>query len=70
MAYEVAKNGGKLVLSARRKDALTQVQSRCLELNANLTPNDILVLPLDVTDFPSHQRCFDAVISHFGQVRW
>lgn len=68
MAYEVARNGGKLVLSARRKDALTQVQSRCLELNTNLTSKDVLVMPLDVTDFRSHQGCFDAVLNHFGQV--
>ena len=29
---------------------------------------DFLVLPLDVTDFPSHSDCVATVIKHFGEV--
>jgi len=68
MAYVVAANGGKLVLSARRKDALEAVKTRCLSSNANLSVKDVLVLPMDITDFDRHQQCFDTVLDHFGQV--
>ena len=29
---------------------------------------DFLVLPLDVTDFPTHEDCPETVIKHFGKV--
>lgn len=29
---------------------------------------DFLVLPLDVTDFPTHEGCPETVIKHFGKV--
>lgn len=34
-----------------------------------LTANDILVLPMDVTNISKHNSLFDNVISHFGKVR-
>ena len=31
MAYEVAKNNGKLIISARREDELIRVKNQCLK---------------------------------------
>lgn len=70
MAYEVVRNGGKLILSARRADALERVRTRCFEINPKLTAADILLLPLDITQFSLHQACFDAALAHFGHVSW
>lgn len=33
-----------------------------------LTNNDILVLPMDVTNISKHISLFDTVINHFGKV--
>lgn len=68
MAYEVAKNNGKLIISARREDELLRVKNQCLALNSSLTAKDILVLPLDITKIDNHKFCFDLVIKNFGTV--
>ncbi len=47
-AYEMADDGAKLILSARREDELKRVKLACQARGANA--DDILVLPLDVTD--------------------
>lgn len=44
LAYEFARQGARLVLSARRADALERVRQQC----AN--PQQHLVLPLDMSD--------------------
>ena len=48
LALEFAKQGAKLILSARREDVLNTVRGKCLSVCENCT--DVLVLPLDVTD--------------------
>lgn len=68
LACASAKYNVKLVLSARRENELNRVKSKCLELNKNLTPLDILILPLDITKTNLHKSCFDLVIEQFGNV--
>lgn len=48
LAYEFARKGAKLILSARREDELNRVRGECESLGAD--PNFIKILPLDVTD--------------------
>ena len=48
LALEFAAQGACLVLSARRQDVLASVKQRCLAAGAN--DEQVLVLPLDVTD--------------------
>ncbi|GLH03829.1 Dehydrogenase/reductase SDR family protein 7-like [Gryllus bimaculatus] len=66
IALALAQAGVRLVLSARRKAELDRVKQKCIEIGRNLKDEDILVLPLDVTDYDCHQECFDRVIDHFG----
>lgn len=47
-AYEMAADGAKLILSARRKEELERVKSKCTANGASAS--DIMVLALDVTD--------------------
>ena len=63
LALELARRGAKLVLSARREDELRRVANA-----TNLPPENVLVLPLDMTDegsLPGHMR---TVLNHFGQI--
>lgn len=48
LAYEFAAKGAKLILSARREDELTRVKNTCVA--AEVSPDNIMILPLDVTD--------------------
>ena len=70
MAYELAANGARVVISARRVAELEKVKAQCLTVGkkAGITEKDILILPLDVSKMDQHQECFDKVIKHFGTV--
>ncbi len=52
------------MLSARRQSELERVQSDCLAAGAA----DVLVLPLDATDFDSSGEKTRAVVDHFGRI--
>ena len=62
-AYKMAKEGAKLILSARRKEELERVKNAC-----GLLENDILVLPLDVENFESFESLKDTVVAKFGRI--
>ncbi|XP_050442539.1 dehydrogenase/reductase SDR family member 7 isoform X2 [Adelges cooleyi] len=69
IALKLSQSGAKLVLSARNKEKLLQVKQHCLEISdGKLNANDILVLPMDVTNIPKHVSWFDSVINHFGKL--
>ena len=66
LALQYAKDGAGLVLSARRADELKRVAARCVE--AGLPEDNILVLPLDVTDWASHEASAQTVVDRFGAI--
>ena len=66
-AKKFARLGGyRLVLSARREPELERVKAQCL--NQGLGSDDVLVLPLDVTDTDSHTDKVKTVLDTMGQV--
>ncbi|ELU14700.1 hypothetical protein CAPTEDRAFT_176950 [Capitella teleta] len=67
LAYELAKVGCKLVLSARREAHLQRVKEQCLTCGP-MSSDDVLVLPLDLTEFDTHKGATDKVIQHFGRI--
>ncbi|KAM8834425.1 dehydrogenase/reductase SDR family member 7 [Synchiropus picturatus] len=67
LAYQLAKCGSRLVLSARRQSELTRVKQACLE-RSDLQDEDVLVLPLDLLDRPSHENKTRTVLQHFGRI--
>ncbi|XP_043930402.1 dehydrogenase/reductase SDR family member 7 [Protopterus annectens] len=67
LAYQLAKIGAKLVLSARRKNELERVKQRCLECS-RLQENNLLVLPLDLNQRETHEEATKRVIQHFGRI--
>ncbi|XP_073239517.1 dehydrogenase/reductase SDR family member 7-like [Porites lutea] len=73
LAYELAKYGCKLVLSARRKDELERVKKNCAAISLATDPSfkkdqEILVLPLDLQKFDTHEKLAQDVLKHFGKV--
>lgn len=62
MAYELARRGALLVLSARRADVLEAVKSRCER------PGKHLVLPMDMTDQSRFREQTALVLSTFGHI--
>jgi len=68
LAYELAKAGCKLVLSATRKERLDEARDKCLKLNGRLGINDILVLPIDMTDLKAQEEAHKKVLEHFGKL--
>jgi len=66
LALQFAVAGSKIVLSARRETELNRVLERCLE--KGLTSQDILVLPLDVTDYEAMPAALDTIIRTFGRI--
>ncbi|CAG7819446.1 unnamed protein product [Allacma fusca] len=67
IAKEFAVAGARIVLSARRKEELERVKHQCLSIST-LTDNDILVIPLDLTDLKSHEPSLRTVVKHFGKL--
>jgi len=73
LAYELVKYGGKLVLSARRKAELERVKKNCAAIaiahdSSFKTDQDILVLPLDLQKFDTHEKLTQDVLKHFGKI--
>jgi dehydrogenase/reductase SDR family protein 7 len=66
IAKQYVSQGRKLVLSARREAELERVKQACIDLGA--TPEDVLVLPLDVTEHDTLAAKVQAVLDKFGRI--
>lgn len=62
MAYAFAAQGAKLILSSRNEAELKRVQQNCPK------DVDILLLPMDVTQFESVPGIVEKAIAHFGYI--
>jgi len=62
LAYELARQGATLVLSARRVEALDAVRARCARADAHL------VLPFDITYVDSHVSLVAEVLEKLGRI--
>jgi len=60
LAYTLSEMGAKLVLSSRNEQELSRVRQNCRR------DSDILVLPLDVTDYPRIPEATNRVTETFG----
>lgn len=66
LAVRFAQDSARVVLSARRENELQRVATRCRE--AGLAANEVLVLPLDVTDWDSLPAAVQTVLDTFGSI--
>jgi dehydrogenase/reductase SDR family protein 7B len=63
LAKAFANEGAKLILSARRKEELERVQKEC-----NLTNENCLVLPLDLSNTTDISESTQTVLLKFGRI--
>ncbi len=63
IAKALAVKGAKLVLSARRVNELERVAKETL-----LPESDVLILPLDMTDYTHYEEAVNQVMKRFGQI--
>ncbi|XP_066025591.1 dehydrogenase/reductase SDR family member 7-like [Pocillopora verrucosa] len=68
LAYKLTEFGCKLVLSARRKDELDRVKNQCLSKFFFVFLLHRLVVPLDITNFASHEDCVTRALQQFGKI--
>ncbi|KAI1304115.1 Dehydrogenase/reductase SDR family member 7 [Halotydeus destructor] len=68
LAVQLAEVGTKLILSSRRAEQLEQVKAICLKKNGRLSEEDIVVLPVDLSDHGSLRDKFDQAVSKFGKL--
>ncbi|GGE55549.1 oxidoreductase [Streptosporangium jomthongense] len=66
LAARFAQEGARLVLSARRESELERVAERCR--NKGLRADQVLVLPLDVTDWSALPGAVQMVLNRFGHI--
>src|SRR6187549_3339731 len=64
LAYELARKGARLILSARRKEELERVKGNCV---ASAQAN-VRTLPLDLTQTETLKLSTEAAIQIFGHV--
>lgn len=62
LAVELASKGAHLVLSARRQEQLEAVLAQCQ------SPENHLIIPLDVTRFETHASAFEAILARFSRL--
>lgn len=62
-AYEFAKAGAKLVLSARRESELLRVKN-----NIAPTTTEVLILPIDIAEIDTFDQKVAAVMARFGRI--
>ena len=63
LAYTFAKNGAKLILSARREEELKRVAENC-----KISPDNYLILPMDVSKYEEAESKAKDAIARFGQI--
>jgi len=66
LALQFASEGAKIVLSSRREDELNRVRDGCVQ--QGLAAENVLVLPLDVTDHDSMPAAVEKVVNTFGRI--
>lgn len=62
-AYQLNEQGAKLILSARRNEALQTVRQNCKNKD-----KEIMLMPLDLADHDAIPRKAQEVINHFGGI--
>ncbi len=62
LAYAFAKEGARLIISARRVDRLEQVKANCP------FPEKVTIVPLDVANYYHIQSVVDPVVQQFGRI--
>jgi short-subunit dehydrogenase len=68
LAERYARSGARLILTARDVEELTTARHTLLDRGAVQSPDDVLLIPADLTDAPQAATLIDHAIGHFGRI--
>jgi short-subunit dehydrogenase len=68
LAERYGRAGAKLILTARDHDELTAARYTLLGRRAVRSPDDVLIIPADLTDATQADSLIEHAISHFGHI--
>lgn len=68
IAERFAREGNRLVLTARKSDELVAARDRLLKRRAILSEEDVLLVPADLTDQSQARNLVEHTIRHFGRI--
>ena len=68
LAERYGRAGAKLVLAARDHDELTTARQTLLNRGAVRSPDDVLLIPVDLTDPAQAASLIEHAINHFGRI--
>lgn len=68
LAARYGRAGAKLVLAARDHDELTRARESLLRQKAVHSPEDVLLIPADLTDAGQATSLIEHAIEHFGRI--
>jgi NAD(P)-dependent dehydrogenase (short-subunit alcohol dehydrogenase family) len=68
LAERYGRSGAKLILAARHPDELVAGRQTLLDRGALQSPDDILLLPADLTDAAQATMVVDQAVIHFGRI--
>jgi NAD(P)-dependent dehydrogenase (short-subunit alcohol dehydrogenase family) len=68
LAQRFVRAGARLVLAARNPEELARAQKSLLKRGALQSPDDILLVPTDLTDPTQAAHLIDRAIAHFGHI--
>ena len=68
LSYQLSQLNCRLVLTSTTESKLQQVKEECLKRSKGLKPDDILVLPYDITDYEKNDAALKTIIETFGSI--
>jgi short-subunit dehydrogenase len=68
LAERYGRSGARLILTARNLDELITARHTLLDRNAVQSPDDVLLIPADLTDAPQAATLIDHAVGHFGRI--
>src|SRR5258707_982898 len=68
LAERYGRSGAKLILAARNIEELISARHTLLDCGAVESPDDVLLIPADLTDSSQAITLIDHAISHFGRI--
>jgi NAD(P)-dependent dehydrogenase (short-subunit alcohol dehydrogenase family) len=68
LAERYARSGARLILAAREVEELVTARHTLLDRGAIQSPDDVLLIPADLTDAAQAATLIDHAVSHFGRI--
>ena len=68
LAERYGRSGARLILAARDLDELLIARDTLLERDAIQSPDDVLLIPADLTDSAEAAKLIEHAVAHFGRI--